>query len=650
MPDKTLLDWALYWAECGVPVFPCHSDKSPMTTNGFYDATTDLKEVKRLFDFYGDQAAMIGGRTGEASGLLVIDVDLYKEGAQAWYKSAVDSGSLPETRVHSTKNGGLHLLYESEDFPTTVIGPGVDVKGEGGYVILPGSPGYSVKQEGLSKAPAGLIEQIRHKVQNNRLTGTSELEAQVLKAESFHEAMTVLAARKASGGMEFSDIVSYLNGLMENSVARNPTNDRHARWHKCITSDEIIRIAQSAHIKFNHDAAIDDLKNDIDESVWDDLITATMGLFTGLGEDAGHLIEPDYVPLDSDWPYEGYEAHEDVSIEDRTAVMWPLFFQGETTVMFAEAKSGKTAIMLSAALSISCGMDMGEWKVPEPVPSLYFALEGNQAIRLRVQAWKKYKAEEGVQLPETIPMYVAEHAPPFYQDKQQEMHVKLISAHNRVCLNKYEKPLGMIVIDTLTKAMTGGDQNSAEDTAQLFELVRLLRSSGITASIVFVHHKSRGSEKARGSTNIEAEPDVLLDVSKDGSLSTAKVARARSIEEGGKYGFKLTGVDLGENKQGYNMQGVVPIPASIRRASIYDEVIIRMLGAGSTSIGIKEVIGYMSECQIFGGKIPSPSSDAFKQHIDAMMQGQPAIEEGGMMISVNYDNKGTPVSVSVVKA
>ena len=139
---NTILAAALELAGRGLPVFPCSADKNPVTRTGFKAATTDPAAVARMFRH--PAAALIGVPTGEASGLDVLDIDP-RHGGHAWL--AANVRRLPETRTHRTRSGGRHLLFLADGrvrCSAGRIGPGVDVRGEAGYVIWPGSPGYTV--------------------------------------------------------------------------------------------------------------------------------------------------------------------------------------------------------------------------------------------------------------------------------------------------------------------------------------------------------------------------------------------------------------------------------------------------------------------------------------------------------------------------
>ena len=148
----------------GLPVFPCGGRKKPLTEHGFYDAARDPAAIRRMFAH--PAAALIGVPTGPVSGFVVVDVDV-KEGKRgaAWLQR--HAAAIPATRTHRTVSGGLHLLLRQPngvEIPNSQSGiaPGVDVRGRGGYAIVPPSPGYGVLVDApLTKMPAWLAEACR---------------------------------------------------------------------------------------------------------------------------------------------------------------------------------------------------------------------------------------------------------------------------------------------------------------------------------------------------------------------------------------------------------------------------------------------------------------------------------------------------------
>jgi len=144
----SMLTAALVFAKHGIPVFPCRTDnKAPLTANGFKDATIDEKQIRSWFGVQYP-SAMIGMPTGKASGRLGIDSDLNPskgiDGPKALAGLAAKHGPLPKTPICATPRGGTHHHFAwTEALGITnskgALPDGLDVRGEGGYVILPPS-------------------------------------------------------------------------------------------------------------------------------------------------------------------------------------------------------------------------------------------------------------------------------------------------------------------------------------------------------------------------------------------------------------------------------------------------------------------------------------------------------------------------------
>jgi hypothetical protein len=139
-----VLEAALAYAARGLPVFAVGLDKAPLTRRGFLDASTDAEEVARAFD-RADVA--IGARTGQVSRLAVLDLDK-KHGDPEHLLDELSQRvgfDPPPTAISRTGGGGLHLFFRLA--PGQIVKSangrlrlGADVKGEGGYVIMPPSP------------------------------------------------------------------------------------------------------------------------------------------------------------------------------------------------------------------------------------------------------------------------------------------------------------------------------------------------------------------------------------------------------------------------------------------------------------------------------------------------------------------------------
>lgn len=165
-------DWALWYAEKSIPVFPCKPGrKEPLTSNGFKDATTDPERIRAWWSRWPD--ANVAYPTGKISKRISLDNDTYKPGAWTPEDIERELGELPDTLIVSTGRGGLQHIYEypedAEDLrngmPEGELGPGVCVKADGGYVVAPPSvtegPYDVLHDRPLAEAPEWLIERLR---------------------------------------------------------------------------------------------------------------------------------------------------------------------------------------------------------------------------------------------------------------------------------------------------------------------------------------------------------------------------------------------------------------------------------------------------------------------------------------------------------
>lgn len=182
-------DAALAYAARGWPAFPCHSPaetpggcscwradcsspgKHPRVAGGLTVATTDPATIEGWWRRW--PSANVAIRTGAVSGLIVLDVDPGHGGDESLDTLFLEHGHLPPGAVVRTGSGGRHFYFAH---PGGVIrndagrrlGPGLDIRGDGGYVIAPPSAhttGASYRWENqdrqLPNPPGWLLDRLR---------------------------------------------------------------------------------------------------------------------------------------------------------------------------------------------------------------------------------------------------------------------------------------------------------------------------------------------------------------------------------------------------------------------------------------------------------------------------------------------------------
>lgn len=187
--------------ECPTP------GKHPRTNHGYKNATKDKEQITEWWTKYPD--ANIGIATGNISGIIVIDIDPRNGGNEEFDALLKMHGELPITYEVNTGGGGRHLFFE---YPVDIniiskLGSGIDIKGDGGYVVAPPSNHisggkYKWKKNGRGTSPAvlpkkwiealSLKEEKKHVVLDEKITQGNRNDvlfklACSLKSKELHE-------------------------------------------------------------------------------------------------------------------------------------------------------------------------------------------------------------------------------------------------------------------------------------------------------------------------------------------------------------------------------------------------------------------------------------------------------------------------------
>ena len=141
----------------GWPVIPCHHPiaggcscghddcaspgKHPRTRHGLRQATTDTGTIRRWWRRWPE--ANVAVRTGDrpdGAGVVVIDIDPAHGADASLAALEAENTSLPTTLEATTGGGGRHLWFTHPGItvPNSAgrLGAGIDVRGDGGYVLV----------------------------------------------------------------------------------------------------------------------------------------------------------------------------------------------------------------------------------------------------------------------------------------------------------------------------------------------------------------------------------------------------------------------------------------------------------------------------------------------------------------------------------
>jgi len=160
--NSNKLSYALKYAAIGWQVFPLHHitangcscntsckspGKHPISNGGFKQATLRKDIIEKWWA--KNPQANIGVRTGKESGVFVLDIDPKNDGEASFDKIEKVYGKVPDDVFSITGSGGRHYIFKHPGDigrSTTNLWPGIDTRGNGGYIVVAPSNHVSGKE------------------------------------------------------------------------------------------------------------------------------------------------------------------------------------------------------------------------------------------------------------------------------------------------------------------------------------------------------------------------------------------------------------------------------------------------------------------------------------------------------------------------
>lgn len=492
---------ALAYAAAGIPVFPCVvGGKTPATPNGFHDASADASVI----DAWWAQADYNLGLSPEDAGWCVVDPDMGggKDGEATLRALAAEHGTLPLTRTVRTPGGGRHLYFEGT-LPSTQgnlnkgLGPAVDTRGRGGYVLVPpsivdGKPYEVLDDSPISELPAWIAARVHRSVEHHAAPhGAVEDGATLLRARS---RLLDLVGRKdvaveGRGGdtRTFQLACELLDMGVSQEVAVSLLDEI---WNPhCVPPWSLeglgVKVQNASNHKQNEGAA------------W--AVAPPAEAFAGTALDK-LLAESKQVARRSRFHMESEDEQELGA--DPSWLIPELIPENSTVLMVGPSGSYKSFIALDLALSISTATDAFGTKPLQTGPVFYAAAEGRSNIKkARRRAWKLARGVDAT------PDFFVGPAPMLaLPEEVQEFGEEI----KRRCDGR--KPR-LIVLDTVAKIMAGMNENDASDAGKFIRFCDSLVEGFPGASVVALHHTGKDAARgARGSSAFLAGFDSVIEL------------------------------------------------------------------------------------------------------------------------------------------
>lgn len=214
--------------------------------------------------------------------------------------------------------------------------------------------------------------------------------------------------------------------------------------------------------------------------------------------------------------------------------------RSQMSVVYGPSNVGKSFFCLDMAFSVAANAEWNGSRV-RGGPVLYLATEGGQAFKNRVYALRQNKGVDDAPLyvrPSPIDLLRAEVDLPALSELIKEITEK-------------SGEIAMIVVDTLSRAMAGGNENGPEDMTRFIGNLDVLRDL-TGAHIMVVHHSGKDTAAgARGHSSLRAASDTEIELElADEGIKLVKTTKQRDMEPKPPLGFKLGVLELGQDEDG----------------------------------------------------------------------------------------------------
>ena len=467
----TLVERALDLSAAGQFVFPLSpGTKIPAKGSaGFHDASTDAAQIRKWWSDTPD--ANIGLATGIPSNVFVVDLDLDpdkdKDGPRVWATLEKQKGKAPETYTVQTPRGGLHLYFAMPDAHpiqsgTDKLGEGIDIRGDGGYVVAPPSTvdgkSYRVLNAAMPARPPGwLIEMLR--------TKPAEKTCTIVDSESNPRVTSAVEAPKILEALKFITPSNYDEWLKVGMALH--------QWNRQVGRNIWDEWSQQCPEKYDR-GAIESKWRSFDDGNGNG--TVTIGTLFHTAQQNGWK-QINLPPIDN-----AADLVADGSIVLPDEIIEGFLHQGLKAALGSNSKARKTWILLDIATSVQAGAPWLKFETHQG-RVLYINFEiPRPFIRSRI---KRLCEAKGIRDVSNLDVWTLRgHSAPLWK-----LLPELLA---KIQTGKY----ALIIIDPIYKGLGGRDENSAGDISELCnELERLAVATG--AAVLYAAHFSKGNQAGK---------------------------------------------------------------------------------------------------------------------------------------------------------
>ena len=192
--------------------------------------------------------------------------------------------------------------------------------------------------------------------------------------------------------------------------------------------------------------------------------------------------------------------------------------QNSMVILYGQSASGKTFIGLDMCLHL---VHSDKWKgknINIKGIVVYCIGEGIKGVCNRIKNWHDYQNKKGNSPFILIPIETISFV-------EKETIDKMIRTLDNI-VKKYNLPISMIVVDTLSKASVGYDENSSKDMGEFLYQFDILKKYYDT-SILFIHHSGKSYRGIRGSSYLTGTVDTIISIVNNNNIITCNIEKQK---------------------------------------------------------------------------------------------------------------------------
>lgn len=222
------------------------------------------------------------------------------------------------------------------------------------------------------------------------------------------------------------------------------------------------------------------------------------------------------------------------------------------SVIYGESNSGKSFFAMDMALRVALGWQW-QGKDIEGGAVLYLACEGGKGIQNRIAAFR-----EAHEVTSTPPFAVV---PSSVNLRDHDGDTGAVIRTAAAMKDRTGKAVRLIVVDTLARAMAGGEENSSMDMGAVVRSCDAIRAA-TGAHVMLIHHSGKDMARgARGHSSLRAATDTEIEVARgEDGTAVATTKKQRDLPGEATFGFRLKPVELGIDRRGNPVTSCVVEP------------------------------------------------------------------------------------------